>query len=128
MHRKFMREPAALGLPRSPAPNLPLPPDPDASSSAQANQTFLVALARAFRWKDLLESGQYSSVKALAAYVGIADENLRAIDHPRLLPYDQRCSVEAGSWKDRGQGCLSSAGWRSPRAGGRTGRGRRTPR
>ena len=42
---------------------------PDAGVST--NQTFLLTLARAFRWKDLLESGRFTSVKALAAAVGL---------------------------------------------------------
>ena len=62
-----------------------LPPDPDASSGAPANQTFLLALARAFRWKDLLESGRYSSIKALAADVGIERSYLAKLLNLTLL-------------------------------------------
>jgi len=36
-----------------------------------ANDAFLLALARAFRWKDLIESGEYRTVKALAEAVGL---------------------------------------------------------
>ena len=47
-----------------------LPPDsPDAEAST--NKAFLITLARAFRWKDLLESGRFGSVKELAAAVGL---------------------------------------------------------
>ena len=40
---------------------------PDAGVST--NQTFLITLARAFRWKELLESGRFPTVKALAQAV-----------------------------------------------------------
>jgi len=38
---------------------------------ASTNKAFLITLARAFRWKDLLESGRFGSVKELAAAVGL---------------------------------------------------------
>ena len=37
----------------------------------QANSALLLALARAFRWKDLLESGRFATIKALAEAVGL---------------------------------------------------------
>jgi len=40
-------------------------------ASAPPNQVFLLTLARAFRWKDLLESGRFPTVKALAEAVGL---------------------------------------------------------
>jgi site-specific DNA recombinase len=40
-------------------------------ASAPPNRIFLLTLARAFRWKDLLESGKFKTVKALAAAVGL---------------------------------------------------------
>lgn len=43
----------------------------DAEEPSQPNQTLLLTLARAFRWKDLLESGRFPTVKALAEAVGL---------------------------------------------------------
>ena len=40
-------------------------------ASAPPNQVFLLTLARAFRWKDLLESGKFPTVAALAEAVGL---------------------------------------------------------
>jgi len=40
-------------------------------ASAPPNKVFLLTLARAFRWKDLLESGKFPTVKALAEAVGL---------------------------------------------------------
>ena len=43
-----------------------LPEEPQQNESA-----LLIALARAFRWKDLLDSGRFATVKALAEAIGL---------------------------------------------------------
>ncbi len=48
-----------------------LPAEGKTAASAVPNHVFLLTLARAFRWKDLLETGKFPSVKALAAAVGL---------------------------------------------------------
>ena len=77
-----------------------LPPDPDDSSGAPANQTFLITLARAFRWKDLLESGRYSSVKALAAAVGLERSYVAKLLNLTLLAPDIVEAAVAGAEPD----------------------------
>jgi hypothetical protein len=48
-----------------------LPADGKTAASAVPNHVFLLTLARAFRWKDLLETGKFPTVKALAEAVGL---------------------------------------------------------
>ena len=48
-----------------------LPADGRTAASAVPNKVFLLTLARAFRWKDLLELGKYPTVAALAEAVGL---------------------------------------------------------
>ncbi len=48
-----------------------LPASGKTAASAVPNHVFLLTLARAFRWKDLLETGKFLSVKALAEAVGL---------------------------------------------------------
>ena len=44
----------------------------DAAPPRRTDSTLVKALARAFRWKRMLESGEYSTVKDLAEREGIA--------------------------------------------------------
>ncbi len=48
-----------------------LPAEGKTAASAPPNQVFLLTLARAFRWKDLLESGKFPTVASLAEAVGL---------------------------------------------------------
>jgi len=54
---------------------------------APPNKVFLLTLARAFRWKDLLESGKFPTVKALAAAVGLERSYVgKLLNLPLLSP------------------------------------------
>ena len=76
-----------------------LPPE-EPGADAPANQTFLITLARAFRWKDLLESGRYSSVKALAAAVGLERSYVAKLLNLTLLAPDIVEAAVAGAEPD----------------------------
>ena len=54
-----------------------------ASSQRRADNTLVKALARAFRWKRMLESGQFMTIVELADREGMAANNLARL--PRLL-------------------------------------------
>ena len=76
-----------------------LPPETP-GTEASTNQTFLLTLARAFRWKDLLESGRYSSVKALAAAVGLERSYVAKLLNLTLLAPDIVEAAVAGAEPD----------------------------
>jgi hypothetical protein len=59
-----------------------------ATHSRRADNTLVKALARAFRWKQMLESGQFATTAELAEREGIAPSYLTRILRLTLLAPD----------------------------------------
>ena len=76
--RKEMQMPDGAALPRSP------------------DNTLVKALARAFRWKRMLESGEFSSISELAEKEGIAFTYMARLMRLSLLSPDIVDAIMAG--------------------------------
>jgi len=63
-----------------------------ATQSRQTDNTLIKALARAFRWKRLLESGEFATIAELAQREGIASSYVTRVLRLNLLA---PCLVEA---------------------------------
>jgi hypothetical protein len=61
---------------------------PDALSHHRTDNTLVKALARAFRWKRTLESGEFATIGELAERVGIAPSYLTRLLRLTLLAPD----------------------------------------
>lgn len=61
---------------------------PDAPSQGQTDNTLIKALARAFRWKSMLESGEFGTIAELAEREGIAPSYLTRVLRLTLLAPD----------------------------------------
>jgi hypothetical protein len=59
-----------------------------ASSRRKMDNTLIKALARAFRWKRMLESGEFTTTKELAAYEKIGHSYLTRVLRMTLLAPD----------------------------------------
>ncbi len=59
-----------------------------ASSQHKIDNTLIKALARAFRWKRMLESGEFATVKELARHEGIASSYMTRVLRLTLLAPD----------------------------------------
>ena len=59
-----------------------------AAQPRKADNTLVKALARAFRWKRMLESGEFSSISELAQHEGIAPSYMTRILRLTLLAPD----------------------------------------
>ena len=57
----------------------------DAPRQQRTDSTLIKALARAFRWKHMLESGEFASIAELAEREGIAASNMTRVLRPTLL-------------------------------------------
>jgi site-specific DNA recombinase len=76
-----------------------LPPE-NPLDAPSANKTFVFALARAFRWRDLMETGKYPSILALAKEVGIDGSYLARQLHLTLLAPKTVEAILAGEEPD----------------------------
>jgi len=70
------------------------------SQPLQSDNALLVSLARAFRWKDLLEAGKYPSIKELADDVGMSQSYVSKLLNFTLLAPDLVESIVAGNEPD----------------------------
>lgn len=61
---------------------------PGAQTRRQADDSLIKALARAFRWKRMLEAGEFATVGELAAREGIAPSYLARVLRLTLLAPD----------------------------------------
>jgi hypothetical protein len=61
---------------------------PDAAARRHPDEALLKALARAFRWKRLLEAGQFTTIAELATHEKIAPSYLTRILNLTLLAPD----------------------------------------
>jgi hypothetical protein len=61
---------------------------PDAPAQRSADSTLVKALARAFRWKRMLESGEYATIADLADREGIAPSYMTRVLRLTLLAPD----------------------------------------
>lgn len=61
---------------------------PGARTHREADATLIKALARAFRWKRMLESGDYATIAELAKREGIAPSYVTRVLRLTLLPPD----------------------------------------
>jgi hypothetical protein len=59
-----------------------------ASKSRKADNTLVKALARAFRWKRMLESGEFTTMAELAEHEGIAPSYMTRVLRLTLLSPD----------------------------------------
>lgn len=59
-----------------------------ATHSRRTDNTLVKALARAFRWKRMLESGEFATIGDLAAYEGIAPSYMTRVLRLTLLAPD----------------------------------------
>jgi hypothetical protein len=59
-----------------------------AAASPRANSTLVKAIARAFRWRKLIESGQYGSIQEIAAAENINASYVGRVLRLTLLPPD----------------------------------------
>jgi site-specific DNA recombinase len=71
-----------------------------AEEAQRANTVFLLTLARAFRWKDLLESGRFPTIKALAEAVGHERSYVAKMLNLALLSPSIVAAVVAGKEPD----------------------------
>lgn len=62
---------------------------PGAPSQPKADNTLIKALARAFRWKRMLESGEFATITELAQREGIAPSYLTRVLRLTLLAPDR---------------------------------------
>lgn len=70
---------------------------PGAREPRQTDDTLLKALARAFRWKKMLESGEFATIGDLAAKEGIASSYMTRVMRLNLLaPKLVEAIVEGG--------------------------------
>jgi hypothetical protein len=63
-------------------------PPPGAPAQRRMDNTLVKALARAFRWKKMLESGEYATIGDLARKEGIAPSYLTRVLRLTLLAPD----------------------------------------
>ena len=63
-------------------------PPPGAREPRQTDNTLIKALARAFRWKRMLETGEYATINELAEREGIALSYLSRVLRLTLLAPD----------------------------------------
>jgi hypothetical protein len=61
---------------------------PDATSGRRTDNTLIKGLARAFRWKRMLESGEFATLNELAEQEGIAPSYLTRVLRLTLLAPD----------------------------------------
>lgn len=61
-----------------------LPPE-DTTQAQRADNTLIKALARAFRWKKMLEPGEFATIAELAAREGIAPSYMTRVLRLTLL-------------------------------------------
>ena len=61
---------------------------PGAPQQRKADNTLIKALARAFRWKRMLESGEFATIAELAAREGIAPSYMTRVLRLTLLAPD----------------------------------------
>ncbi|MFZ7094189.1 hypothetical protein [Primorskyibacter sp. 2E233] len=59
-----------------------------ASSTSKTDNTLVKALARAFRWKRMLESGEFTTIAELAGHEGIAPSYLTRVMRLTLVAPD----------------------------------------
>lgn len=60
----------------------------DATHSRRTDNTLVKALARAFRWKQMLESGEFATIAELAEREGIASSYMTRVLRLTLLAPD----------------------------------------
>ena len=72
-------------------------PDP-----ATVNSAVVKALARAFRWKRILETGEFATLGELAALEGIAPSYMTRLLHLTLLAPDIVEAILDGRWAQGG--------------------------
>ncbi|UYP69589.1 hypothetical protein OIU14_07675 [Thalassobacter stenotrophicus] len=60
----------------------------EASSTSKTDNTLVKALARAFRWKRMLESGEFTTIAELAEREGIAPSYMTRVMRLTLLAPD----------------------------------------
>ncbi|MDO6722425.1 hypothetical protein Q4560_04020 [Celeribacter halophilus] len=68
-----------------------IPPQDDMTTTPSApedNQTIIKALGRAFRWKRMLDSGEFQTLKELAAHENISPSYLTRVMRLTLLAPD----------------------------------------
>jgi hypothetical protein len=68
-----------------------IPPQDDTTTTPSApedNQTIIKALGRAFRWKRMLDSGEFQTLKELAAHENISPSYLTRVMRLTLLAPD----------------------------------------
>jgi hypothetical protein len=63
-------------------------PPPGATATPQADTTLIKALARAFRWKRMLDAGEFATITELAAREGIALSYMTRVLQLSLLAPD----------------------------------------
>jgi hypothetical protein len=64
---------------------VPVAPTDDFTEQGPPNQRIIRVLARAFRWRRMLESGEFSTIRELAAVEGVNDSFLSRILRLTLL-------------------------------------------
>lgn len=69
---------------------------PDAPQQRKADNTLVKALARAFRWKRMLESGEFATIAELAAREGIAPSYMTRVLRLTLLAPSVVLATEDG--------------------------------
>ena len=63
-------------------------PVPQASVPARTNRPLVLAVARAHRWRELLESGRYATIRELAADLGLDNSYVARLLRLTLLAPD----------------------------------------
>ena len=66
----------------------------------QSDNALLISLARAFRWKDLLEAGKYASIKELADDVGMSQSYVSKLLNFTMLAPGLVEAIVAGNEPD----------------------------
>jgi hypothetical protein len=74
----------------------------DRSTPRQTDDTLIKALARAFRWKRMLDTGEYATINELAEREGIALSYLSRVLRLTLLAPDILEAILAGRLKKDG--------------------------
>jgi hypothetical protein len=64
------------------------PVDPNAAGATRTNQALTLAVARAHRWRQLLEEGRYTSIRELALALGVDNSYVARLLRLTLLAPD----------------------------------------
>jgi len=75
-------------------------PVPQASVPARTNRPLVLAVARAHRWRELLESGRYATIRELAADLGLDNSYVARILRLSLLAPDIVEAIVQGNEPD----------------------------